>query len=108
MPGLSLMAESLHRSTARLPRVSLAGPREVLGRETAASIQSGVINGAAGAIQFLLRGIEKELGFRVQLVLTGGHSGLVSPLMRRRHKVMPSLTFEGLRLIYLRNAHPVS
>jgi pantothenate kinase type III len=66
-----------------------------------------VINGTAGAIESILRGIEKELGFRVQLVLTGGHSGLVSPLIGRRHRVRPSLTFEGLRLIYLRNAPPV-
>jgi type III pantothenate kinase len=108
MPGLSLMTDSLHRSAARLPRVPLAEPRDVLGRETAASIASGVINGTAGAIEFILRGIEKELGFRVQLVLTGGHCGLLSPVMGRRHRVMPSLTFEGLRLIYLRNAHPVS
>jgi type III pantothenate kinase len=108
MPGLSVMRESLYRSAARLPRAPLVRPEKVLAGETSASISSGIIYGTAGAVRSLVHGIEKELGFRVQLVLTGGQGALLSPLMGRRHRLMPTLTFEGLRLIHLRNIHPAS
>jgi pantothenate kinase type III len=62
---------------------------------------SGIINGTVGAVEALIKGIEKELGFRLKLVLTGGYAKLVSPLIKRKHCMAPNLTFEGLRLIYL-------
>ncbi len=101
MPGIELMQKALHTGTAKLPPVSNKRPKTVLGKDTASSITSGIINGTASAVEALIKSIEKELGFRLKLVLTGGHAKLMSPLIKRDHSMIPNLTFEGLRLIYL-------
>jgi type III pantothenate kinase len=101
MPGIDLMHHALHEGTAKLPPVSIKRPKTALGKDTASSMTSGIINGTAGAVEALIKSIEKELGFRLKLVLTGGHAKLVSPLIKRDHSLAPNLTFEGLRLIYL-------
>jgi type III pantothenate kinase len=101
MPGIELLHRALHEGTAKLPPVSIKRPKTVLGKDTASSMTSGIINGTVGAVEALIKGIEKELGFRLKLVLTGGHAKLVSPLIKREHRIVPNLTFEGLRLIYL-------
>ncbi|MDI6728234.1 MAG: type III pantothenate kinase [Thermodesulfovibrionales bacterium] len=101
MPGIELMQKALHTGTAKLPPVSIKRPKTVLGKDTASSMTSGIINGTAGAVETLIKSIEKELGFRLKLVLTGGYAKLVSPLIKRKHCMAPNLTFEGLRLIYL-------
>ncbi|MCL4456399.1 MAG: type III pantothenate kinase [Nitrospirae bacterium] len=103
MPGVHLMQRALHEGTAKLPPIPLKTPKTVLGRSTASSITSGIIHGTAGAVEALINGMEKEIGFRLKLVLTGGHAKLMSPLVKRRHLLEPNLTFEGLRLIYLKN-----
>lgn len=102
MPGIDLMHHALREGTAKLPPVSIKRPETVLGKDTASSMTSGIINGTAGAVEALIKGIEKELGFRLKLVLTGGHAKLVSTLIKREHCLSPNLTFEGLRLIFLK------
>ncbi|WP_203472995.1 type III pantothenate kinase [Dissulfurispira thermophila] len=101
MPGINLMHRSLHTWTAKLPHAPIKTPNAVLGKDTTSSINSGIINGTAGAIEALIKGVEKELGFRLKLILTGGYAKLVSPLIKKGHSMVPNLTFEGLRLIYL-------
>ncbi len=75
----------------------------MLGNDTVSSISSGIIHGTAGAIEHIVGGIEKAHRFRVNLVLTGGHARLISPFLGKAHVIRPMLTFEGLRLIYLKN-----
>lgn len=110
-PGIGLMYETLHARAARLPLLPVKKPRRFVGGDTASDMASGIILGTAGAVDCLIQGMEKELGFRLQLVLTGGYSGLMSslaasgkdlPLKRLKDcAVVPHLTFEGLRIIYL-------
>ncbi|MEW5746765.1 MAG: type III pantothenate kinase [Nitrospirota bacterium] len=101
LPGIRLMQQSLHTGTARLPLISLTRPKAALGRDTAAAMTSGIINGTAGAVEYLIEGIEKELGYAVELILTGGNAAMLSPLLRRKHRVAPALIFEGMRLLYV-------
>jgi len=100
LPGLELMQRSLNEETAQLPGIIIRRPRSVLGKNTVSGITSGIVHGTAGAIDMLIKDIEKELHYRLQLILTGGHAEIVAPFIKRNHVVMPNLTFEGLRLIY--------
>ena len=102
MPGLQLMAKALSAGTASLPAVHIKACADALGKDTASAIRSGIVNGAAKAVEGLLKDMEKGLGFKLKLILTGGHAGLMSPLFKRKHKVVPELTFQGMRLIYLK------
>lgn len=103
IPGIRLMEESLHRGTAKLPSTKISTPKEILGKDTIAAINSGILWGTAGAIEKIIKGMEKEKGFRLKLILTGGYAEIVSPLISKKNTLMPNLIFEGLRLIYLRS-----
>lgn len=104
MPGIRLMNESLAKGTSRLSEVEISSPGSALGIDTVKCIQAGLLYGTAGAVERLLREIEREAGFRAKVITTGGHSGLISPLLKRKHKVIPHLTLEGLRILYTKNA----
>lgn len=101
LPGIELMLKSLYSGTSKLPFAALKKPDTALGKSTASSIISGIVHGTAGAVEHLIKSMEKETDFELKLVLTGGHAGLMSPLIKRKHKLIPNLTFEGLKLIYL-------
>jgi len=104
LPGISLMLKALNSGTAKLPLVSTdALGEKALGKDTASSIISGVLYGTAGAAEKLIKIMEKELEFKLQLLLTGGNAPLISSFINRAFTLHPHLTFEGLRLLYLMN-----
>lgn len=103
LPGLQLMREALRNKTAKLPLAPLRKPAEALGKNTASSINSGIIFGTAGAVELIIKNMEKETGFKLKLLLTGGYAEFISPFIARSHILMPDLTSQGLRLIYLKN-----
>jgi len=102
LPGIELMLQSLYSGTSKLPLAVLKKPGTALGKSTVSSIISGIVCGTAGAVEHLIKSMEKETGFELKLVLTGGHAGLISSLIKRKHRLVPELTFYGLRLIYLK------
>lgn len=103
LPGIDLMRKSLHSETAKLPLVSPDARRNALGKDTASSIISGVVYGTAGAVEKLIKMMEKELEFKLQLVLTGGYASLMPSFINRSFVIRPHLTFEGLRLLHIAN-----
>jgi type III pantothenate kinase len=104
MPGLDIMIKSLTCGTAKLPMVSLSRPRSVTGRDTASAITAGVIHGTAGAVDRIVGEIEKECHTKLRMILTGGRAAFVSPFLKKDHALEPHLIFEGMRLIFIRNA----
>jgi len=72
-PGPELLAEALHRGTARLPRVDPRPAPPPLGRDTEEAIASGVALGLFGAARELVRRIGAETGLAgAPVALTGG------------------------------------
>src|SRR5947208_1307513 len=49
-PGIQVSAQGLFQATARLPRVELTTPRNVIGKNTVESVQSGLLYGAAAEV----------------------------------------------------------
>lgn len=103
LPGIRLMNASLAKGTFRLQEAALAPPESALGIDTAHCIQSGLFYGTAGAVERILCEIEKECGFALKVVVTGGFGELISGFLQRKHDLCPHLTLEGLKLIYTRN-----
>jgi type III pantothenate kinase len=103
MPGIGLMNDVLHQRTSKLKKVSLEQPGPALGTDTAECIRSGLLLGTAGAVERVLDGIEKEVGYMFRVVITGGYAHLVDALITRPHDVNVFLTHEGLREIYGKN-----
>lgn len=102
-PGLQASAASLFSRTARLTRVELSAPPNVVGTSTVESIQSGLIFGAAGAIDGIVERIRRDLPGAVTIA-TGGLAPVVIPHCATIDRHEPWLTLEGLRLVYERNA----
>lgn len=103
LPGVTMMAQVLHQETGLLPKVepSLEG-LEPIGKKTISAINSGIIYGTAGAIERLRSEFEKELGYRLLLITTGGNAFLIEPYIKADHR-RPYLVLEGLKLIFERN-----
>lgn len=104
MTGIEISLDALTERGARLPKVELAPPKTVIGKNTIDAIRSGVVFGYAGAIDAILRRIYDELGERVPVVATGGLARLVVPFTEEIEEVDDLLTLTGLRLLHERNA----
>ena len=103
MTGIEISLEALSERGARLPKVDLAPPKSVIGKNTIDAIRSGVVFGYAGAIDAILRRVYDELGERADTVATGGLAGLVVPYTEEIQEVDDLLTLTGLRLLHERN-----
>src|SRR5256886_16137882 len=103
MTGIEISLEALSERGARLPKVDLAPPRSVIGKNTIDAIRSGVVFGYAGAIDAIMRRLYDELGGRADVIATGGLSGLVVPYTEEIEEVDDLLTLTGLRLLHERN-----
>lgn len=96
-PGVSAGLDWLARSTAKLPRVELAPPAEVIGRRTEACIRSGVFYSALGAVDMIVERIRESWDSdRVLVVATGGFAPVIGPHVSSVDRVEPFLTLEGL------------
>ena len=96
-PGVSAGLDWLARSTAKLPRVELAPPAEVIGRRTEACIRSGVFHSALGAVDTIVRRIRESWeSEEILVVATGGFAPVIGPHVSSVDRVEPHLTLEGL------------
>src|SRR5919106_6833106 len=75
-PGVQVAARALYEQAARLPRVELAAPKSVVGRNTVESVQSGLVFGYAAMVDGMVERISKELGTPT-VVATGGLAPVV-------------------------------
>ena len=102
LPGIEISLDALFGRAAALRRVELVEPRQVIGKSTVESIQSGAVYGFASAVDGICRRFQEELG-ECTVVATGGLAGLMTPLCDVIGEHEPWLTLHGLRLIYERN-----
>ena len=103
MPGIGISAESLNEKTYGLPLVELKAPENIPGKDTTDNILTGIVIGHAGAAERIINDISKETGKAFSVIATGGFAGLVAPYIKAINYVNPSLTLDGLRILYKLN-----
>ncbi|MGA2036101.1 MAG: type III pantothenate kinase, partial [Acidimicrobiales bacterium] len=101
-PGIAISMDALFHHAAALRSVELVEPRNVVGKSTVESIQSGVLYGYVAQVDGMCRRITGELG-HAAVVVTGGLSEVIAPLSETIQHREPWLTLHGLRLVYERN-----
>lgn len=103
-PGIKIASDALVDRTAKLPKVELKKPDTVIGKNTISSMQSGIVYGYVGIVDYLVERMKEELGEEVlEVIATGGLSTLIAPESKTITKIDKLLTLEGLKLIYEMN-----
>jgi len=102
-PGILVATEALFTRTAALPRIELIHPKQAIGRNTIAAMQSGIIFGYIELIGGMIRRIEEELGGKAKVIATGGQAYPFAEEIVAIDVINPNLTLIGLRLIYEMN-----
>ncbi len=99
VPGIETSLTAVSQKAALLPRIKLGRPKALIGKDTRTSMLSGILNGYAALSDGLILKIKKEAGRGYKVILTGGHSELMSGYCAF-DILAPNLTLDGLCLIY--------
>jgi type III pantothenate kinase len=102
-PGIGISSEALFQHAAKLPRVDIARPKGVIGRNTVGSMQAGLFYGYLSLVEGVVARMRAELGGRAVTVATGGLAQLVLAESAAIDHVDPLLTLTGLRILFERN-----
>jgi type III pantothenate kinase len=93
----------LFQRAARLPRIDVRKPAEVIGRTTVGSMQSGLFYGYVGMVEGLVHRMRTALGGSAFCVATGGLAESISPETKVVDAIDRDLTLHGLLLLWERN-----
>ena len=100
-PGIKGSLDSLVNGTAKLPRVEIERPACVIGKNTVTNMQSGIVFGFAGLVEYIVKKIKREMKCEnVTVIATGGFSEVIAKENSCIDKVDKLLTLEGLRYLY--------
>jgi type III pantothenate kinase len=102
-PGINMAFEALYMGAAKLPRVEIRRPAQVVGKSTVPAMQSGIYWGYIGLIEGLVRRIEAEQGRKMTVIGTGGLVPLIAAGAQLIEHVDQDLTLMGLVDIYMLN-----
>ncbi len=104
LPGVRVSSEALSNKAAKLPTVALELPDSIIGKNTVACMQAGLLYGYIGQIEYIINRMKNETGFAdAKVVATGGLAKTISVHTDVIDIVDQRLTLEGLRFIYEMN-----
>ncbi len=100
-PGIGVAHDALVSRAAKLHKVDIEPPPSAIGRNTIHAMQSGIFWGYIGLIESLVSRIKNELNSdKTTVIGTGGLARLVSEHTDVIDTIAPTLTLDGLRIIY--------
>jgi type III pantothenate kinase len=103
LPGLEMVATAMAEQTDLLPlvRYSMSDhPPAVVGKSTAAAIQSGLFWGTVGAVREVAGRLSRELQVPPQFFLAGGDAAKLAPFLEATVQIVPELVLAGIALAY--------
>lgn len=103
-PGIEISAQALWNQTAKLPEIEIKKPEKVLAKNTINGMQSGIVNGYIGQVEYIVKAILKELNLiDVKVIATGGLGRIIFNETEIIDIYDPDLAFKGMKIIYDRN-----
>jgi type III pantothenate kinase len=105
--GINLSLEALHRAAAKLPRIAVERPDQVIGGSTVTAMQSGVFFGYVSLIEGMVRRIQDEFGEEMTVIATGGLGGLFADATDSIDRYDRDLTMAGLIELFYAD-HPMT
>jgi type III pantothenate kinase len=101
-PGIVISAQALYEHAAKLPRIDIQKPANVIGTSTVASMQSGLFWGYVALVDGIITRMKKELGSSTRVIGTGGQAPFISQETKLIETVDPNITLDGLQLLAAR------
>lgn len=101
--GVNLSMDALHRAAAKLPKIGVKKPENVIGRDTIGAMQSGVYWGYVSMVEGMIERIATELGAAPYVIATGGLSSLFADGTDKINLIDEELTLRGLVAIHHHN-----
>ena len=84
-----------------LPAIQIRKPESILARATVSGMQGGLVFGAIGQTEYIVKRMKKESGWEEAYVIaTGGLGKIIAAETECIDLYDPQLTLNGLRLIY--------
>lgn len=102
-PGIHVSTEALYEHASKLPRIDLKWTNQVVGKNTVASMQSGILYGYVGQVDGIVKKIIEQTGSKSKVLATGGLAELIASHSEYIERVDPFLTLKGLYHIYKKN-----
>jgi type III pantothenate kinase len=102
-PGIGISTEALYSRAAKLPRIEIVRPDEVIGKNTVSAMQSGILFGYVGQVEGIVQRMKVQSKKKPKVIATGGLARLIAEESKCIDVVEPFLTLKGLKLIYERN-----
>ena len=108
VPGIKISSDALFERAAKLPRVELEVPKNIICKNTISSMQSGIIYGYIGQVEYIVKKMKLEMkqdkyGIEPCVIATGGLAKLIAKETKLIDKIDPNLTLEGLKILYRKN-----
>jgi type III pantothenate kinase len=101
IPGIEISLEALSERTAKLPKIELIKPGNVIAKNTVSAIQSGIIYGYAGMVDAICEKIKQEMGEKtINYIATGGLAHVIAKESTFIQEVDENLTLKGLKILY--------
>ena len=102
-PGLMTTADALFSRAAKLPRVEIKRPKNMIGKSTVEAMQSGIFYGYANLVDGLLEQMLREMQETPKVIATGGLAHVIRDALHFIDEVDENLTLDGLRIVYEMN-----
>lgn len=102
-PGINLSMQALHGAAAKLPRVAIAKPTRVMGKDTVSAMQSGVFWGYIDLIDGLVHRLKSEYAHPMTVIATGGVVSLFDGASKAIDHYDADLTIRGLLEVWKLN-----
>lgn len=102
-PGIGISTEALYSRAAKLPRIEIARPENIIGKNTVSAMQAGIVYGFVGQAEGIITRMKLQSREVPTVIATGGMASLIAAESKLIDKVDPFLTLKGLYLIYKRN-----
>ncbi|WP_339148314.1 MULTISPECIES: type III pantothenate kinase [unclassified Sutcliffiella] len=103
-PGISISTEALYSRASKLPRIEIARPDDVIGKNTVSAMQAGILFGYVGQVEGIVNRMKKQSDVTPKVIATGGLAALIGNESDVIDIVDPFLTLKGLHLIYMKNS----
>jgi len=98
-PGIVISAQALYEHAAKLPRIEIQKPANVIGSSTTGSMQSGLFYGYVALVDGIITRMKEEMGAGTRVIGTGGQAPFISQETKLIEIVDPNLTLDGLQLV---------